>query len=66
MTEQERFEIYGERLTEFRAKQAIAQQRCDELNKDKTKLNRMGGIGYHVIYARCVCNPAKNRADSDK
>lgn len=66
MMEHEKLEIYGERLTEFRAKQATAQKRCDELNKDKAKLNRMGGVGYHVIYGRCVCNPAKNRADSDK
>lgn len=50
-------------LKEWRIKVADANQRCEELNKDKTTLNKMGGIGCHVQYARIICNSPKNKVD---
>lgn len=43
-------------LEEWRVKVAEATKRCEELNKNPA-LNKMGGIGYHVQYARVICNP---------
>jgi hypothetical protein len=49
-------------LKEWRIKVAEANKRCEELNKDTTAFNKMGGIGYHVQYARIICNSPKNKA----
>lgn len=53
-------------LKEWREKVAVATKRCEELNKNTTTLNKMGGIGYHVQYARIICNSPKNKADIGK
>ena len=50
-------------LKEWRAKVAEANKRCEELNKDATTLNKIGGVGYHVQYARIICNSPKNKVD---
>jgi hypothetical protein len=58
-------EKYEKDLKEYRAMTAAAVKRCEELNKDETTINKMGGIGYHVKYARVICNAPKKDIKHD-